>query len=84
MAIDIVAMVSYIYYGKSVVQVLSARRKIWVWDLGLGLNMPSRFSGGRALPNPFFLTMRGVHYLTMGFNNARVIMHACIFNFRHI
>ena len=30
------------------------------------------------------LIMHGVHYLTMGFNNARVIMHACIFNFRQI
>ena len=28
--------------------------------------------------------MHGVHYLTMGFDNARVIMHACIFNFRQI
>ena len=51
MAMDIVAMVSYIYYGKSVVQVLSPRGKVWVW--GLGLNMPSRYSGGRALSNPF-------------------------------
>ena len=40
---DIVAMVSY--YGKSVVQVLSAR--------GLGLIMTSRYSGGRALSNSF-------------------------------
>ena len=51
MAMDIVAMVLYIYYGKSVVQVLSPRGKVWVW--GLGLNMPSRYSGGRALSNPF-------------------------------
>ena len=48
MAMDIVAMVSYIYYGKSVVQVLSPRGKVWGWDSGLGLNMPSCFSGGRA------------------------------------
>ena len=47
---DIVAMVSYIYYGKSVVQVLSPRGKVWVW--GLGLNMPSLYSGGGALTNP--------------------------------
>ena len=46
---DIVAMVSYIYHGKSVVQVLSPRGK--VWDSGVGLNMPSRYSGGRALSN---------------------------------
>ena len=30
------------------------------------------------------LIMHGVHYLTMGFNNARVVMHACIFNFTQI
>ena len=59
---DIVAMVSYIYYGKSVVQVLSPRGKVWVWDPGLGLNMPSRYSGGSALSNPFCLIMHGVHY----------------------
>ena len=53
MAMDIVAMVSYIYYGKSVVQVLSPWRKVWDWDSSLGLNMPSRYSGGRALSNPF-------------------------------
>ena len=53
MAMDIVAMVSYIYYGKSVVQVLSPRGKVWVWDSGVGLNMPSSYSGGRALSNPF-------------------------------
>ena len=47
MAMDIVTMVSYIYYGKSMVQVLSPRRK--VWDSGLELKMPSRYSGGRAL-----------------------------------
>ena len=51
MAVDIVAMVTYIYYGKSVVRVLSPRGKVWVW--GLGLNMPSRYSGGRALSNTF-------------------------------
>ena len=49
MAMDIVAMVSYIYYGKSVVQVLSPRGKVW----GLGLNIPSCYSGGHALSNPF-------------------------------
>ena len=53
---DIVAMVSYIYYGKSVVQVLSPRGKVWVW--GLGLNMPSRY-------------LAGVHYQIPLFNNAR-------------
>ena len=53
---DIVVMVSYIYYGKSVVQVLSPRGKVWVW--GLGLNMPSRYSGGRALSNPLFNNAR--------------------------
>ena len=42
MAMDIAAMVSFIYYGKSVVQVLSPWGKVWVWDSGLGLNMPSR------------------------------------------
>ena len=54
MAMDTVAMVSYIYYGKSVVQVLSLRGKflalvlvfgieyalLLLWrDSGLGLNM---------------------------------------------
>ena len=53
MAMDIVAMVSNIYYDKSMVQVLSPRGKVWVRDSGLGLNMPSRYSGGRALSNPF-------------------------------
>ena len=48
MAMDIVAMVSYPYYGKSVVQVLSPGGKVWVWDSGLGLNMPSRHSGNNA------------------------------------
>ena len=79
---DIVAMVSYIYYGKSVVQVLSPRGKVWVWDLGL--NMPSRYSGRACIIKSLCLIMHGVHYLTMGFNNALVIMHACIFNFRQI
>ena len=55
---DIVAMISYIYHGKSVIQVLSPRGKVWVCDSGLELNMPSRYSGGRALTNLF-----GVHYL---------------------
>ena len=37
-------------------------------------NRISRYSGGRALS--LCLIMHGVHYLTMGFNNARVIgMH---------
>ena len=53
MAVDTVAMVSYTYHGKSVVQVLSPRGKIWDWDSGLGLNMPSRCSGRLALSNPF-------------------------------
>ena len=53
MAMDIVAMVSYVCYGKSVVQVLSPRGKVWVRDSRFGLNMPSRYSGGRALSNPF-------------------------------
>ena len=58
MAMDIVAMVSYRYYGKLVVQVLSPRGKVWVWDSGLGLNMPSRYSGERALSNPLFNNAR--------------------------
>ena len=56
MAMHIVAVVSYIYYGKSVIQVLSPRGK--VWDSGLGLIMPSRYSGGRALSNPLFNNAR--------------------------
>ena len=60
MAVDTVAMVSYIYYGKSVVQVLSPRRKVWVWDSDLGFDMLSHYSG-----------TAGMHYQIPLFNNAR-------------
>ena len=59
MAMDIVAMLSYIYYCKSVVQVRSPRGKVWGWNSGLGLNMPSRY------------ILAGVHYQISLFNNAR-------------
>ena len=58
MALDIVAIVSQIYYGKSVVQVLSPRGNVWIWDLGLGLNMPSAI-------------LAGVHYQIPLFNDTR-------------
>ena len=57
MAMNIVAMVSYIYCGKSVFQALSPRGEVWVWGPGLGLDMPSRTFGGR-------------HYQIPPFNNA--------------
>ena len=53
-----------IYNGKSMVQVLLPWGKVWIWSPGLGLDMPSRFSGGRASSNRFVLTME--------FNNERV------------
>ena len=52
MAVNIVAILSHIYCGKSVVQVLSPRGEVCVWGMSLGLDMLSRILDGRALSNP--------------------------------
>ena len=67
LAMEIVIMVTYIYeyYGKSVVQVLSPRGKVWVWDSGLGLHLAA--------------ILVGVHYQISLFNNAwRVLFNNVI------
>ena len=80
LTMDIMAMVSYIYYGKSVVQVLSPKGEVVGWGPGSGLDMPSLFWRA-CITNSFRLIMHGVG-MDPDFNNARVVMHACTFNFK--
>ena len=50
--------------------------------MGSGLDVPTRSTDTRALSYSF-LIVNNVH-LTLGFNNARVMMNACLFNFMQI
>ena len=52
--------------------------------LRLRLNIPSRLFWWACIIKSLCLIMHAVQYLTTGFNNARLIMNSCIFNFRQI
>ena len=76
MAMNIAAMISYIYCGKSVFQALSPRGKVRVWGPDLGLDYALPHFWWACIIKSHYLIMHSMHYLTMKVNNARMIMHA--------